>query len=59
MLTRVYRWNDAMIFSLLCWYTHHPVIMALSPSGMIAAYCAAGAIGAYGAVQLLSKDKRN
>jgi len=59
MLNRVNRWNDAMMVSLLCWYTHHPVIMASSLSGLVAAYSAATIIGAYGAIRLLGADKHN
>lgn len=59
MLNRVHRWNDAMMVSLLCWYTHHPVIMATSLSGLIAAYSAMSIIGVYGAIQLLGESKHS
>ena len=59
MLNRVNRWNDAMMVSLLCWYANHPVIVAASLSGMIAAYSAATIIGAYGAIRILGATRRN
>lgn len=58
MLNIVNRWNDAVVMSILSWYTHHPVIMATSPSGLVAAYSAIGIIGAYGAIRLLGESKR-
>lgn len=59
MLNKVNRWNDAMVTSVLCWYTHHPVIMASNLSGLVAAYSAVSIIGVYGAIRLLSADKHN
>ena len=59
MLNRVNRWNDAMVTSVLCWYASHPVIMASSLSGLVAAYSAISIIGMYGAIRLLGEAKHN
>lgn len=59
MLNKVNRWNDAMVTSILCWYARHPVIMASSLSGLVAAYSAVSIIGVYGAIRLLGEAKHN
>lgn len=59
MLNRVHRWNDAMVTSVLCWYARHPVIMASSLSGLVAAYSAVSIIGVYGAIRILEETRHN